>query len=408
MRRFQMLLLLVFVSTGLATAPAGASLHIAVPTARARTVATVMSRPMIRVPPTPGLSTRAPSNVNAQSTNWAGYAAETDLVSPASGAVSDAKGSWIVPTVTGGSQDAYSVDWVGIDGFESTSVEQLGTEADWSAGSPVYSAWFEMYPEDPQTIPMAIHPGDVMTAEVRWVAGDTFALTMTDVTTRASFSTDQTLDTSAARSSAEWIHEAPATIRSVLPLAQTTAVPFFGCDATINGASGPIGDSRWQHSGVDMVQNDITIQRAYPLDSTLAGFSTAVPGTPAHLWTSASSLAFQSTAGASGPTPQHLLIANAGGGTITWSAASDTPAWLSCAPMFGYSGGSTSVSVDPSTLAAGTYTGHVTVSALGADDSPVSVPVTLVVHPSSIVATPLQRHSRVTPHPTRPAGTTRP
>jgi len=65
--------------------------------------------------------------VSTTSTNWSGYAAQTNLNNPQSGAVTGVGGSWIVPTVMG---NGYSAVWVGIDGYSSPTVEQLGTEED--------------------------------------------------------------------------------------------------------------------------------------------------------------------------------------------------------------------------------------------------------------------------------------
>ena len=39
-----------------------------------------------------------------------------------------------------------SAFWVGLDGYSSTSVEQLGTDSDCVSGKPSYYAWYEMYP----------------------------------------------------------------------------------------------------------------------------------------------------------------------------------------------------------------------------------------------------------------------
>jgi hypothetical protein len=155
--------------------------------------------------------------------------------------------------VTGGTSDAYCSDWIGIDGFSSGSVEQLGTEEDWSSGAPQYSAWWEMYPAYPLTISMHISPGDTMSAEVRWVSGNTFFLSLTDVTTAATFSTTQTLSKTALRSSAEWIHEAPSSTTGVLPLTHTTRCLFNACNATIGGTNGPINDPLWQNADMWMV-----------------------------------------------------------------------------------------------------------------------------------------------------------
>src|SRR5215472_3488086 len=60
------------------------------------------------------------------SSNWSGYA-----VTGAKGSVSDVTGSWIVPTMDcSTTPTGYSAMWVGIDGYSSNTVEQIGTESD--------------------------------------------------------------------------------------------------------------------------------------------------------------------------------------------------------------------------------------------------------------------------------------
>src|SRR4029077_20335378 len=56
-----------------------------------------------------------------------------------------------------------------------------------------------------------------------------------------------------------------------------------------------------------------------------------------------------------------------------------TATWLAVTPTSGSSGSSVSVSVNPSGLAAGTYSGNVTITSSGASNSPKSIPVTLTV-----------------------------
>ena len=101
--------------------------------------------------------------------SWSGYVAETSLSDPQSGAVTDVKGSWTVPTATGSysGDTGYSCIWVGIDGWtnkkdkQTGTVEQVGTEQDWVNGQPVYYAWYEMYPQPSVTlIGDIISPGD--------------------------------------------------------------------------------------------------------------------------------------------------------------------------------------------------------------------------------------------------------
>ena len=81
---------------------------------------------------------------NATSTNWSGYA-----VTGPDGSVTDVKGSWKVPDVvcsSPGTPNSYASFWVGIDGYGSNTVEQIGTDSDCSGGNAVYYAWYEFYP----------------------------------------------------------------------------------------------------------------------------------------------------------------------------------------------------------------------------------------------------------------------
>ena len=193
------------------------------------------------------------------STNWGGYAALTSLTSPQSGAVSDVKGTWEVPAVTAStSSKTYAAQWVGIDGYASKTVEQLGTESDWSNGSASYYAWFEMYPKRAYLISgFTVHPGDSITAEVKYIGGNKFVLSMTNNTTTQTFSTTQKAGKS-SRSSAEWIVEPPYS-GGVLPLAKFEQPTHFeGCTATINGHTGAIDDTAWANDPITMEYSDGT------------------------------------------------------------------------------------------------------------------------------------------------------
>jgi len=187
------------------------------------------------------------------STNWSGYAVETNLVTPAANAVTDVKGSWMVTTVTPTPPySAYSASWIGIDGYSSGTVEQIGTEADWVNGKAVYSAWYEMYPKWSKTISsLTVRPGDVMTAEVAYTTKNGFVLTLRDTTTSRTFTTSQKSG-AANRSSAEWIVEAPWS-GGTLPLANFGVIPFTGASATINRHTGTISDGLWQYDPLTMV-----------------------------------------------------------------------------------------------------------------------------------------------------------
>jgi hypothetical protein len=185
---------------------------------------------------------RIRNNGTASSTNWSGSA-----VTGANGAFTDVKGSWVQPSVTcSRRQTAYSSFWVGLDGYSSNSVEQLGTDSDCSRGRPTYYGWWEMYPNPSVQLSTSAYPvaaGDTLTAEVHR-SGSSYTLTMSS-SRGWNFSTTQS--GSFNNSSAEWIAEAPSSCSftcTVLPLANFGTVNFS--NSTANGATiGSYGSSVW-------------------------------------------------------------------------------------------------------------------------------------------------------------------
>src|SRR5437899_1490940 len=215
-----------------------------------------------------------------QSTNWSGYA-----VTGASGSVSDAKGSWTVPAIQGTcpSTNQYSSFWVGIDGFNSGTVEQTGTDSDCQNGVPTYYAWYEFYPHPSFLINgITVHPGDTMSAEASF-GGTRFSVTITDVTTGQSFSKSARV-ASAQRSSAEWIAEAPSSSGGILPLADFGTV-ILGLDntgqantnyATISGTTGAIGSFGANVQVITMVSQSNGATKASPSALSSDGTSFSV------------------------------------------------------------------------------------------------------------------------------------
>ena len=228
---------------------------------------------MIALPASPALAKAPRLGKGGASTNWCGYAALTSLTAPDEGSVSDVKGTWTVPSVTG-SSNAYSSAWVGIDGYDSKTVEQIGTESDWVGGGARYYAWWEMFPKMSRLIPnVTVQPRDQISAEVRWLNKRVFQLSMVNVTTGETFSTLQRRG-NADQSSAEWIVEAPS-LGGTLPLAQFTPTTFTDCEATINGHTGGINDSHWVDDGIDLVNFSGTVI-ASPSSLTAGGTSFTV------------------------------------------------------------------------------------------------------------------------------------
>src|SRR6185503_1633808 len=73
--------------------------------------------------------------------------------------------------------------------------------------------------------------------------------------------------------------------------------------------------------------------------------------------------------------------------TTTWAATSNA-AWLTVSSSSSLTPGQLSVSVNPTGLAPGGYSGAVTISAPGASNSPVTVPVTFTVSSAALSLSP--------------------
>jgi hypothetical protein len=162
----------------------------------------------------------APNHKISQSTssNWSGYAAEN-------GHYTSVSASWKQPTASCTSATTYSSFWAGLDGDGSNTVEQTGTSADCSGGTPKYYAWYEMYPKFPVNLSLTIRPGDSISASVTTDGSGHFTLTIRDTTTGGSFSTNQHLS-HAKLLSAEAIAEAPSGSGGVLPLTNFGTASF--------------------------------------------------------------------------------------------------------------------------------------------------------------------------------------
>lgn len=163
------------------------------------------------------------------SANWSGY------VISGSGAYTTVSASWTQPAVNcGATPSAFSAFWVGLDGSGSNTVEQTGTEANCAGGSPTYAAWYEMFPKRSFGYPNPVVPGDSLTASVTAGARGRFQLTLTDATQGWS-QTVTKKRRSARRVSAEVIAEAPASRKTVLPLADFGTIEFSG--ASVDGST---------------------------------------------------------------------------------------------------------------------------------------------------------------------------
>jgi hypothetical protein len=154
--------------------------------------------------------------------NWSGFAD----VEGGSNTILSVTGEWVIPEVQCPGapyqyQDSVTAQWIGLDGFSTATVEQLGSATQCFEGVEYYYVWYEMFPagtveEGPQVcINRNIdcpQPGDRITASVTATPAGNYTLSLIDFTHPAeSFTVTASCPPSTCLdSSAEWIIERPA------------------------------------------------------------------------------------------------------------------------------------------------------------------------------------------------------
>lgn len=171
---------------------------------------------------------------------WGGYVAFGNY----NGSIGSVTGEWVVPSVNcSGITKGAVLFWVGMDGWRSKTVEQGGTRADCFNGLPQYSAWYEFYPLEPNTVnftSMKIAPGNLVMATVKYLDG-LFNITVANLSTHMYASVVGSYN-KAARLDAEWIVEPPGYQNGTkLTLPSFGQVQFNDTYAIINGYSDSIG-----------------------------------------------------------------------------------------------------------------------------------------------------------------------
>lgn len=192
----------------------------------------------------------------ATSPNWSGYVAQSQL-----GAMpfNQVTGSWVQNKVTCPRNDAWTLFWVGFDGWPKAdaTVEQGGTSARCVHGVPHYSAFYEMWPAIAVTDMFPVNVGDQISSSVVYsTTTRQYLITVTDVTTGTSQTETEACPASltCARTSAEWIAESPSHFgtNKWFPLANYHTMGFTQASATnAQLVTGPISGSQWTSSGID-------------------------------------------------------------------------------------------------------------------------------------------------------------
>jgi hypothetical protein len=182
-------------------------------------------QPMVLASGNPSSAINSASDASRiSSTNWAGYAAARPGT-----VLRYVQATFFVPYLDcTRTPNAFSSHWVGLDGLNSRSVEQLGVEAGCSGSSPEYYAWYEMYPGNESSV-FFVKPGNSIVASTFYnERTNMFVLTLDDTTTGQHFTRSLKCAASACpRSSAEVISESPAdSSGTALPLADYRAASF--------------------------------------------------------------------------------------------------------------------------------------------------------------------------------------
>jgi hypothetical protein len=199
------------------------------------------------------------------SSNWSGYARSGS-------GYSSVTANWVVQAVSSSHPATYSSEWIGIDGFNNSSLIQTGTESDYYNGAAHYGAWWEILPAAETVIPsFTVTPGDHMSATISKGSGSLWTITITDVSRNQTFSTVQKY--TGPQTSAEWIEEAPTVGGHVAPLANYGHTTFDS--ATVNGINPGLVPS----DGGVMIQKSAQVSTNSNPDSDTDGFNMAYGAT---------------------------------------------------------------------------------------------------------------------------------
>lgn len=209
----------------------------------------------VRFPVQHGLLVRSGTET---SSNWAGYAVTHRKP------FASVTGKWVQPAATCSDlSPTYSAFWVGLGGFSASSfaVEQTGTLANCSSGTPYYTAWYELYPKPPVMLKIAVRPGDTLSATVS-VNKQTVVIRLKNVT-RGKLFTRKLRMKRPDLGSAEWVTEAPSGCDylgncTTLPLTNFGTVAFSHASATIKRHKGRISDPTWSATTIELHADDPT------------------------------------------------------------------------------------------------------------------------------------------------------
>ncbi|HWG23136.1 G1 family glutamic endopeptidase [Actinospica sp.] len=157
--------------------------------------------------------------------SWGGYAVTGETYDAVTG-------DWVVPSLNCSVTKGDVSFWSGLDGWTSSTVEQIGLDAVCTSGGKTqYNPWVEMYPANSIYFTETVQAGDTMTSSVITNGSGTFTLVLADPTRGWKKTYTKTL-ASAALSSAEVIIEAIGS-QTIPPVPDFGSIEFG--NVTANG-----------------------------------------------------------------------------------------------------------------------------------------------------------------------------
>lgn len=210
------------------------------------------------------------------SRNWAGY---VSLPQGGTSTFNVVSSTWVEPTVTCASPDAWTVFWVGLDGWLDGTVEQGGSSARCVNGVPHYQTWWETYPTNSIQTVNTIRPGDRITATVTYTPSTgRYAIVVKDVTTGKAFTRNVTCasNTTCKRSSAEVIAEDVGRFgsNSYFPLARYGPTTFLNTlEKNQANGSGAFASGAWANDAITESSQGVTYATVGPLSNAGRNFT---------------------------------------------------------------------------------------------------------------------------------------
>ncbi len=275
--------------------------------------------------------------------------------------VSTSVGGWLAVTPSGGTTS----------GSVTVSINPAGLAAGTYTGSVIVTATGAG--NSPLVVPVALNISSTSTASM------TVAPAILTFTYQIGGAIPAAQSVSVTSSSTVLTYTASASGDSWL-----TALPVYGSTPGAFSASvSPVGLAAGLYSGTVIVG----AIGATNSPQVIPVYLTVTAATLPTLSASPTAIAFTYQVGGAAPAAQ-LLSLGSSSSVLRYTVTASGAAWLAVTPATGFTPGGVGVSVNVTGLAVGTYTGSVTVTAPGASNVPLTIPVTLTITIGNLTALP--------------------